>query len=362
MSDENRGTYTTNRRQVLASLGAVGAAGLGVPTAAATPGRVQVRLGSFDEPVSENERRDARHRAFESFSSAGGAYEGPVGSVEQDDGRLVGTVSVVTDDGTLREFDARAETPEEARAGLDWVRRRASQFRTQVTSPDATTSSGSVSSDSVSTQASSWNGFYGHASWSQTDPYGQVENEVWLYHLQSDGRSDYEAFIAKHDFVETPGYKVYDSGYRIKDQISKFDWSTSGILYRTVDYEPSNDHTGPKTLDVSVSPDPTYDYSWSLDDGTAKKTSTQNQQSNGYGEWTVTYSGYYGTQQKEHHSKPATSAWVHDQSSGTYDLAKVTAEGVFEIHEDNYYNTQSITDTKTMQVEFGSDGPIGRTK
>jgi len=356
MSNKNIGEHIVSRRQALASLCAVGAAGLGIPTAAAAPNRVQVRLGTYESPVPEQEKIDARRRAFEAFRSAGGHFDSPMCSAEREgdgDEELAGYLATVTDAGQFREFVAYASDAAEAERARERVQDVAANLRGDHGSTTAT-------SDSTSTQSRSWKWFYSHTSWTSSDPHGEMENRVELFHLEDDGRENYEAFITKHEIEATPGKQKYDSDWGLSNIKSEQDWENASELYRTVDFQPAQSYDETGTINASVSPEPTYDYSWYFDGWRFDRTSDQNDHSNGIGRWKGIYSSRGSTDTSR--IIPSSSAWIYQHNSGTYDLATMTAAVRFYYSDGYDMDNKTLSETKTMQVEFTSDGPYGDTK
>ena len=354
MPNENTGEHILNRRQALASLCAVGAAGFGIPTVAAAPNRVQVRLGTYESPVPEQEKIDARHRAFEAFRSAGGHFDSPMCSVEREgdgDEELAGYLATVTDAGQFREFVAYASDAAEAERARERVQDVAANIRGDHGSTTAT-------SDSTSTESKSWEWFYTHTSWTSSDPHGELKNKVGLWHLENDGREDYEAFITKHEIEATPGKEKYDSDWELSNISSKQDWEKVSELYRTVDFQPAQSYDESGDINASVSPEPTHDYSWYFDGTQFDRTSDQNDHSNGLGKWVGKYAGSDDTSR----IIPSSSAWIYQHNSGTYDLATMTASVTFFYSSGYSGDVKTMSETKTMQVEFTDDGPNGGTE
>ena len=357
MYDKNIGEHIVSRRQALTSLCAVGAAGLGIPAAAAAPNRVQVRLGTYESPVPEQEKINARRRAFEAFRSAGGHFDSPMCSAEREgdgDEELAGYLATVTDAGQFREFVAYASDAAEAERARERVQDVAANLRGDNGSTIAT-------SDSTSTQSRSWEWFYTHTSWTSSDPHGEIENKVELFHLKDDGRENYEAFITKHEIEATPGKQKYDSDWEVSDISSKQDWEKASELYRTVDFQPAQSYDGPGSINASVSPEPTHDYSWYFDGHQFDRISDQNDHSNGLGKWHGKYTSANGSTDTSR-IIPSSSAWIYQHNSGTYDLATMTARVRFFYSNGYSGDTKTLSETKTMQVEFTSDGPYGDTK
>jgi len=328
-------------------------------SATATPGRVQHLETDLNSPITREQIDQARTRALTAFAEQSGASSDVVGRAALEDNHdpIVAFLTVVDSNGVFREFVATADDETSAKKGRKRVRQQASTYEDS-----------DLSTQSVSTQSTSWDWFYSHTSWSYSDPHGEVESEAELYKLQDDGDSSQDGFAIRHNFKTTPGYKKYNSDWHNYEGFSKQDWSQNSIggVGAINDIGPESKKSGSQTVYPTLTLQST-DLNWNFSQGdvTLNPTATSDELQNGYAEWKQTYNNT-DAENADQVMQPGTAAHTDQHSSGTYDLAKVTAEETFSTVActslgcaEDY---ETLTEAKTMQVEYTSDGVMGDTK